>query len=46
VIGRGSVIGGNVWITSSVPPDSIVYQRSEVHVRQGRSDFEDPDWII
>jgi serine O-acetyltransferase len=46
VIGRGSVIGGNVWITSSVPADSIVYQRSEVHVRQGRSDFEDPDWII
>ena len=46
VIGRGSVIGGNVWITSSVPPDSIVYQRSEVHVRQGRSDFDDSDWII
>jgi serine O-acetyltransferase len=46
VIGRGSVIGGNVWITSSVPPDSIVYQRAEVHVRQGRSDFEGPDWVI
>lgn len=46
VIGRGSVIGGNVWLTTSVPPDSIVYQRSEVHVRQGRSDFEAPDFVI
>jgi serine O-acetyltransferase len=46
VIGRNSVIGGNVWITSSVPADSIVFQRSEVSVRQNRSDFEDSDWII
>jgi len=46
VIGRGSVIGGNVWITSSIPPNSIVYQRSEVHVRQGRDDFEAPDFVI
>ena len=46
VIGRGSVIGGNVWITASIPPNSIVYQRSEVHVRQGRDDFEAPDFVI
>ncbi len=46
VIGEGSVIGGNTWITSSVPPNSIVYQRSEVHVRQGRADFEAPDFVI
>jgi len=46
VIGRGSVIGGNVWITASVPPNSIVYQRSEVHVRAGRDDFEAPDFVI
>jgi serine O-acetyltransferase len=25
-IGRGSVIGGNVWLTHSVPPNSRVYQ--------------------
>ena len=24
VIGRGSVIGGNVWLTQSVPPHSVV----------------------
>ncbi len=32
-IGRGSVIGGNVWLTRSVPPDSNITQakvRSEV----------------
>jgi serine O-acetyltransferase len=46
VIGRGSVVGGNVWLTSSIPAGSIVYQRSEVHVRQGREDFEGPDFII
>jgi serine O-acetyltransferase len=46
VIGRGSVVGGNVWLTSSIPPNSIVYQRSEVHVRQGRDDFEAPDFVI
>jgi serine O-acetyltransferase len=46
VIGRGSVIGGNVWLTASVPPDSTVYHRSEVHVRQGRSEFEGPDFVI
>jgi len=46
VIGRGSVVGGNVWITAGIPPDSIVYQRSEVHVRQGRADFEAPDFVI
>ncbi len=46
VIGRGSVVGGNVWLTASIPPNSIVYQRSEVHVRQGRDDFEAPDFVI
>ncbi len=46
VIGRGSVIGGNVWLTASVPPNSTVYHRSEVHVRQGRAEFEGPEFVI
>jgi len=25
-IGRGSVIGGNVWLTRSVPPNSVITQ--------------------
>jgi serine O-acetyltransferase len=33
IIGRHSVIGGNVWLTSSVPPFSSVYQESKVTVR-------------
>jgi serine O-acetyltransferase len=45
-IGEGSVIGGNTWITASLPANSIVYQRSEVHVRQGKAEFEAPDLVI
>lgn len=30
IIGKDSVIGGNVWLTRSVPPNSMVYHRSEI----------------
>ena len=33
VVGRNSIIGGNVWLTESVLPSSVVYQKSEVIVR-------------
>jgi serine O-acetyltransferase len=33
IVGRHSVIGGNVWLTASVPPYSSVYQESKVTVR-------------
>ena len=33
VIGNDSVIGGNVWLTNSVLPFSIVYHKSEVSIR-------------
>ena len=33
VIGANSIIGGNVWITASVPANSIVYHKSEVSIR-------------
>jgi len=29
VIGKGSVVGGNVWLTHSIPPNSVVYHKSE-----------------
>ena len=35
VVGRTAVIGGNAWLTHSVPPDSLVYHQSEVRVRTG-----------
>ncbi len=34
-IGKGSVIGGNVWLTRSVPPNSIVQHRSEISFKDG-----------
>jgi serine O-acetyltransferase len=38
-IGAGAVIGGNVWLTESVPPNSVVYHRSTVRIRHS----EEPD---
>ena len=29
-IGNGSIIGGNVWLTHSVPPNSVITQASEL----------------
>jgi serine O-acetyltransferase len=40
-IGRGSVIGGNVWLTSNVPPNSVVKQASaqnETQIAGGEPD--------
>ena len=34
VVGHDSVIGGNVWLTESVPPFSVVYQETKATVRQ------------
>lgn len=33
VIGHDSVIGGNVWLTNTVLPFSIVYHKSEISIR-------------
>jgi serine O-acetyltransferase len=33
-IGHDSIIGGNVWLTESVPPFSLVYHESKVTVRE------------
>jgi serine O-acetyltransferase len=35
-IGHDSIIGGNVWLTESVGPHSIVYHQSEIRVRDAR----------
>lgn len=32
VIGKGSIVGGNVWITKSIPANSLVYHKSEVRL--------------
>jgi serine O-acetyltransferase len=41
VIGHDTVIGGNVWLTESVLPYSVVYHKSEVRVRDA-SPFAQP----
>ena len=46
VIGKKSIIGGNAWITQSIPENSIVYNKSEVRVKSNQT-FEDSiDFII
>lgn len=45
VIGKNSIIGGNVWLTESVPENSIVYHKSEVRLRN-TNEPEPLDFII
>jgi serine O-acetyltransferase len=43
VIGRGSVIGSNVWLTNSVPPSTqVVIEKPSLRVRTG----EDPGTLM
>jgi serine O-acetyltransferase len=32
-IGKGAVIGGNVWITNSIPAQSLVFHKSEIIIK-------------
>ncbi len=45
-IGHDSVIGGNVWLTESVEPYSVVYHRSEINVRSVRGENEPINFSI
>lgn len=40
VIGSGSVIGGNVWLTDSVPDNSVVCHQSEIHITKAKTGFQ------
>jgi serine O-acetyltransferase len=46
VVGEDSVVGGNVFLTASVPPGSIVYQTTQSRIRRVRDGFEDSDFVI
>ncbi len=46
VVGHDSVLGGNVWLTNSVPPYSLVYHTSQVRVRSVAEAFEPSDFVI
>jgi len=41
VIGKGSIIGGNVWLTYSVPQNSVVYHKSEIKIKD-KDPFPEP----
>ena len=41
IIGHDSVVGGNVWLTSSVPPFSMVYHKSEINMRKQNESNDD-----
>lgn len=46
-IGRDSVIGGNVWLTHSVPANSTVYNaQPSLVIKNGNFDPDLGDWII
>lgn len=46
VVGAGSIIGGNVWLTYSVPANSVVYHKSEVHVKDNNPFPEPINFVI
>ena len=37
IIGKDAVIGGNVWITNSIPSQSLVFHKSEIIVKSKNS---------
>lgn len=46
-IGHDCVIGGNVWLTKSLEPYSVVYNKSEIRVRSGKGKLREPiNYII
>lgn len=46
IVGHDSVIGGNVFLTHGVPPQSVVYHTSQVRVRSAAETFEVLDFVI
>ncbi len=41
VIGHHSVLGGNVWVTSSIPSYTVVYHKNEIYIKNSSS-YNDP----
>lgn len=41
IVGHDTIIGGNVWLTESVLPHSVVYRQHKVNIRNSKS-FEEP----
>ncbi len=46
VIGRNSVIGGNVWVSNSIPSNSLVFNKSEIIIKDNKIFPEPLNFII
>ena len=46
VVGHDSIVGGNVWLTHSVPANSLVYHQSQVRVRTVAEMADPIDFVI
>jgi serine O-acetyltransferase len=46
VVGHDSIVGGNVWLTHSVPPFSVVQHEAEATVRPKNANGDDAMYII
>jgi serine O-acetyltransferase len=46
VVGRNSIIGGNVWLTESIAPFSVAYHKSEIVIRDQNKYQEPLNFII
>ncbi|OZC04503.1 serine O-acetyltransferase EpsC [Rubricoccus marinus] len=45
VVGAGSTVGGNVWLTRSVPPGSVVTHKAQLRTQDGRTQPM-PEYVI
>ncbi len=46
VIGKRTTIGGNVWLTHSVPSDSLVLNKSEIRMKNSEKTIDVDDYCI
>lgn len=46
LVGKNCIIGGNVWLTESVAPNSVVYHKSEIIVRGQNRSQEPINFVI
>lgn len=46
LIGRGSIIGGNVWLTYSIPSNSVVFHQIEIKVKDNNPFPEPINYVI
>jgi serine O-acetyltransferase len=46
VIGKNCIVGGNAWVTQSVPSNSVVFSKSEVRVRSNEQYIDTLEYII